>query len=293
MNQVIDVPPGTIVPTNTHRKKVQGFGESIDKRSQTPKAHLSEYLMEGAGLGIFMISACLFSVALFHTDSLIVTAIPERETRLLLMSIAMGLTAIGIIYSPWGKQSGAHLNPAVTLTFYHLGRITWRDAGCYIVAQLVGGLAGVLLLTPWMASALADSNVIFAATVPGHAGVAAAWFAEFTISFLLMMAVLIVSNQKSIARMTGVVAGMIVAANIYFAAPLSGMSMNPARTLASAIPSGIWTSIWVYFSAPILAMLMAGRCYVWIAGRQAIFCAKLHHQNSRRCIFCESRTVNQ
>ena len=104
-----------------------------------------------------------------------------------------------------------------------------------------------------------------------------------------MTLVLVVSNAPRVARFTGIASGALVAGYIAALSPLSGMSLNPARTLASALPSGIWTAVWIYFTAPPLAMLLAARCYTLWKGRDAIFCAKLHHQNSRRCIFCEAQ----
>src|SRR5271165_6329401 len=82
-----------------------------------------EYLMEAAGLGLFMISACAFTVLLEHPMSPVRQAIENGTLRRVLIGIAMGLTAIGIICSPWGKQSGAHLNPSVTLAFLSLGKV--------------------------------------------------------------------------------------------------------------------------------------------------------------------------
>jgi aquaporin Z len=68
--------------------------------------------------------------------------------------------------------------------------------------------------------------------------------------------------------------------------PLSGMSMNPARTFGSAFPAQLWTALWIYFTAPPLGMLLAAEVYLWQKGAQSVFCAKLHHQNPKRCIFC-------
>ncbi|MFQ5683048.1 MAG: hypothetical protein ACE5HC_07220 [Candidatus Binatia bacterium] len=76
--------------------------------------------MEAAGLGIFMVSACTFGTILEYPASPIHQAIADPFLRRILMGLAMGLTAVGIIYSPWGKQSGAHINPAITLTFFRL-----------------------------------------------------------------------------------------------------------------------------------------------------------------------------
>jgi aquaporin Z len=97
--------------------------------------------------------------------------------------------------------------------------------------------------------------------------------------------VLVVSNTPKLARFTGLFAGILIATYITLEAPLSGMSMNPARTLASAIPAGNGTALWVYFTAPLVGMLAAAELYVHFQGRGAVRCAKLHHQNNQRCIF--------
>lgn len=110
------------------------------------KHHWPEYLMEGACLGLFMISAFSFGAILEHPASPAHQAIPNPYFRRLLMGIAMGLTTIAIIYSPWGKQSGAHINPSTTLTFFRLGKIMKWDAILYVVSQFSGGVAGALQL---------------------------------------------------------------------------------------------------------------------------------------------------
>ncbi|MDO9162838.1 MAG: aquaporin [Methylococcaceae bacterium] len=86
---------------------------------QSLREHWPEYLMEAWGLGMFMVSAGIVTVLLEASESPIPELIPDANLRRAIVGMAMGLTAIGIIYSPWGKQSGAHINPAVTLTFLH------------------------------------------------------------------------------------------------------------------------------------------------------------------------------
>ena len=85
--------------------------------------HWPEYLMEAAELGIFMVSACVFTAVIWHPASAVRQSIQDPLVRRVLTGIAMALTAICIIYSPWGKRSGAHFNPSVTLTFFRLGKI--------------------------------------------------------------------------------------------------------------------------------------------------------------------------
>jgi aquaporin Z len=247
--------------------------------------HWPEYLMEAAGLGIFVVSACVFATLLEYPGSPARQAIAEPSVRRFLMGIAMGVTAIGIIYSPWGKQSGAHLNPGVTLTFFRLGKIAPWDALFYVMAQFVGGLAGVLLAVAVLGQKVVDPAVNYVATVPGAWGAGAAFLAEVLISFGLMATVLIVSNTDRLARLTGLFAGALVATYITLEAPISGMSMNPARTFGSALPGQVWTALWIYFTAPPLGMLLAASLYLRLRGVQGVICAKLHHQNDKRCIF--------
>jgi aquaporin Z len=251
------------------------------------RRHLPEYLMEAALLGLFMISACGFTVLLEHPASPVHGAVPDPFLRRLLVGLAMGATAILLIYSPWGKQSGAHMNPAITLTFTRLGKVAPQDATAYMVAQFAGGIGGVLIARLVLGGLLAHPNVGYAATLPGRWGVPVAFIAEAGISGLLVLIVLSVSNHPRWAAYTGLCAGLLVASYITFEAPLSGMSMNPARTFSSALFSRNWTAVWIYFTAPPLGMLAAAQLFLARHGRKAVACAKLHHQNPKRCIFCE------
>jgi MIP family channel proteins len=248
------------------------------------RLHWPEYLMEAGGLGLFMMSACVFTVVLYHPDSVAGQVVTSDTLRRVLMGLAMGLTAIALIYAPWGRRSGAHLNPAVTLVFWRLGKIAGWDAAFYVAAQFTGGLAGVLAARAWLGSRLAEPAVHYAVTTPGPGGPVVAFGAEAGIAFLLMLVVLTVSNSRAQA-FTGVCAGILVAAYITVEAPLSGMSMNPARTLASAVPAGTFTSLWVYFTAPLLGMMLAAGLYVALGRGRGVLCAKLYHHAGARCIF--------
>src|SRR5262249_45641157 len=158
------------------------------------------------------------------------------------MGCAMGLTAIALVYSPLGKRSGAHMNPAVTLTFLGLGRVAPRDALFYVLAQFAGGAVGLLACARLLGPLLGDPHVNYVATVPGDRGIDIAFAAELVISFLLMSVVLRVSSRPALARYTGLCAGALVALYITFEAPLSGMSMNPARSFGSALLAHSWAA---------------------------------------------------
>lgn len=252
------------------------------------RLHWPEYLMEAAGLGTFMISACAFGALLWHPDSPLSRLVADGIGRRVLMGLAMGTTAVAIIYSPWGKQSGAHLNPSVTLAFLRLGKVRPWDALFYVLAQFAGGVGGVGLSAALLGAALRHPSVRYVVTVPGSKGVGVAFVAEMAIAFVMMITVLVVSNGPW-ARWTGLFAGALVLSYITFEAPLSGMSLNPARTLGSALPAMTWTALWLYFTAPPLGMLAAAEAYVGLRSSRAVHCAKLHHQNSKRCIFCQGR----
>ncbi|KRT63068.1 MAG: major intrinsic protein [Candidatus Dadabacteria bacterium CSP1-2] len=248
--------------------------------------HWPEYLIEASGLGLFMISACFFGFFLEHPDSPVHQTLPDPFLRRVLMGIAMGLTAVGIIYSPWGKQSGAHINPSVTLTFFRLGKVKFWDASFYIIAQFVGAVIGVLIASTLMGQLISHPAVNYVATVPGMVGNGIAFIAELIISFILMFVILIVSNTNDIARYTGLFAGVLVAVYISLEAPISGMSMNPARSFGSAFHAQLWNFLWIYFTAPPIGMLLAAEVYLRTWGSNRVSCAKLHHQNDKRCIHC-------
>jgi aquaporin Z len=251
------------------------------------KRHWPEYFMEAAGLGLFMLSICFFTVLLEYPGSPARHAIPDPVHRRALIGLAIGLTAILLIYSPWGKQSGAHLNPSVTLTFLRLGKVTPGDALFYVLAQFIGGTAGMLLAGAEFKNIMGHPTVNYVVTMPGTAGAQSAFWAETAIAFILMSVILRLSNTPAMARYTGLVIGGLIALYITLEAPLSGTSMNPARSFSSAFAAHSWTALWIYFTAPLLGMLVAAEIYGWRHGVNAVSCAKLHHQNHKRCIFCE------
>src|SRR5262245_54767656 len=249
------------------------------------RRHWPEYLIEATLLGLFMLSAGSFGVLLEHPSSPVHRALADPALRRALMGCAMGLTAIALVYSPLGKRSGAHMNPAVTLSFLGLGKVAPRDALFYVLAQFTGGALGLLACARIYGGRLADPHVNYVATLPGEHGIPVAFAAELAISFLLMSVVLRVSSRPSLARYTGLFAGTLVALYITFEAPLSGMSMNPARSFGSALLAHAWSAYWIYLVAPLAGMSLAALLHSRSRHARAS-CAKLHHQNPYRCIFC-------
>jgi len=157
----------------------------------------------------------------------------------------MGTTIVAIVLLPWGKQSGAHFNPAVTFTFCRLGKVASWDAVFYCAAQFLGAVAGVALAALVLQGAPAHEAVRYAATIPGIYGDTIAFFAELAISFLLMSAILLASNHEALTSYTHYFAAILVAAYIAFESPLSGMSTNPARTFGPALYASYWHALWI------------------------------------------------
>jgi aquaporin Z len=248
--------------------------------------HWPEYLAEALGLGLFMVSAGCVATALDSPRSPLHELIADADVRRVIAGVAMGLTAIGLIYSPWGKRSGAHMNPAVTLAFLKLGKIRARDALFYTLAQFSGGIVGVLLVAGLLGDAFAAPPVSYAATMPGRAGILVAFVAELAISCLMLLAVLRVADHPRHASRAGWVAGFLVALYISVEAPLSGMSMNPARSFASAMPAASFDNLWIYFVAPPLGMVLAALVYPCLRSAGYAGCAKLVHDPDHRCIHC-------
>ena len=221
------------------------------------------YVIEAWALGMFMVSAGMFSILVFHPSLPIYAAIKSDFLKRLLMGSIMGATAILLIYSGWGKRSGAHMNPATTLAQYQLNRIEATDALFYIVAQFVGGSLGVALVYAFLPDYFASPSVNFAVTMPNK-GIWTAFLCEFMMAFALLTMVLTVSNNARLAPYTGYLVGLTVALFITFEAPISGMSINPARTFSSAIWANAWTGIWIYFVAPVAGM----QCAAWLYRKQ-------------------------
>ena len=250
------------------------------------KYHWPEYLIEAFGLGLFMFVACVCSAFLWNPASPVEHLVVDRPyLQRLLMGVAMGLTAISFVYSPWGQRSGAHINPCMTLTFLRLGKIKPWDAFFYAIFQFAGAIIGVALAGALLGHLLSDPQVDYAVTVPGTDGAWVAFGFEMLLSAGVMGTVLFATNHPKLMPFTGFMIGTLLVLYITFEAPFSGMSMNPARTVGSAVLANVWTDWWIYFLGPGLGMLLAAEVYLWTKGKDAVHCAKLYHTADLNCIF--------
>jgi aquaporin Z len=245
--------------------------------------HWPEYLMEAAEVGLYLFLTCIFAGLLLYPASPIRQFVGSTVGLRALMGLAVGATVIAIVISPWGKQSGGHFNPALTLAFYRLGKMHLPDALFYFVAQFSGAIGGVCIARYLLP--VGRPAIRYAVTAPGSRGSAVAFIGELTISFVLMSTILISSNRESLTCYTPYLVGLLYAIFITLEAPLSGMSMNPARSFGPALHVSYWHAIWLYFTAPTLGMLIAAEVFLRARDGAPPFCAKLHHANNKRCIF--------
>jgi aquaporin Z len=247
--------------------------------------HWPEYLMEVGELGLYLFVACVVATLVQHPASIVRQSVSSGIARRALMGLVMGATVSAIVISPRGKRSGGHFNPAITFTFYRLGKVEFWDAWLYVIAQFLGAIAGVTLARYVLRGALGNHAVRYAVTVPGVYGRTVAFVAEWAISFLLRITVLFATNHKRLAPYSAYFVDVRIATYFTFEAPLSGMSANPRRTFGSALHANYWHALWIYFIAPSMGRLAAGEVFLRVRRGAAPYCAKLHHANNERCIF--------
>jgi aquaporin Z len=237
------------------------------------------YLMEALGLAIFMVSACFFGAMFFSQKSSWYHLIPNDMIRNVLMGLSMGLTALFIFYSPITSPSGAHINPAVTITFLRLKKITKADAFFYILFQFIGGTIAMLIMQLLMGKILTDAPVNSVVTVPGKTGATNAAIIEFIIAFTMITMILFTSVNNLLKKYARIFAAFLVCIFVIFAGPISGFGMNPARSFASAVPANIYTSFWIYMLMPFAGMLTAAECFLSIQSIKRKCKLKVVHKN--------------
>jgi len=222
------------------------------------------YLQEASGLAIFMLSACFFGALLEAKNSPVHTAIPHSFLRMVIMGFLMGSTALFIFYSKFTSPSGSHINPAVTITFLRLNKMCPWDALFFIFFQIAGGVLAVLFMQLVLRGYLTNAPVNSVVTIPGSGGPLPALFTEFIIAFITMTMVLFTSHHEKLKKYTRIFSGCLVCTWVIIAGPVSGFGMNPARSLASALPANIWESFWIYLFVPFAGMLSAAELFLFI-----------------------------
>jgi aquaporin Z len=196
-----------------------------------------------------------FALVFAGTGAITVNAVSGGVVSHVGIALTFGLVVLAMIYAV-GDVSGAHLNPAVTLGFFAARRFEARWIVPYVAAQ-----GGGALLASGMLRMMFPTHDTLGATIP--AGTPLQSFAlETVLTCLLMFVILsVATGAKEKGLMAGVAVGSVIALEALFAGPISGASMNPARSLAPALIAGRLDSLWVYLTAPLLgACLSVGVC---------------------------------
>ena len=255
------------------------------------RRNLSAYISEFAGTAI-MLFLGVSAVAFMWGPGSPVPVVPNGALRRLLTGIMFAGGATAVVYSPLGQISGGHINPAVTLAFWRLGKVPTRDAVIYVVMQFLGAFVGAYLAG--VAWGPLTTGVQYAVTVPGEGyNWAGALAAETAITFLLVFLIFVCVNKPKVAPRTGLIAGSLVALLVMIEAPVTGTSLNPARTLGPAILAPNYTDLWIYFAGPVAGALIAVAAFTGQWGKKTV-CAKLYHTEKYPCPFdrCEYRLVS-
>ena len=253
--------------------------------TQAVQTHWREYLMEGMEIAILMLSTCICGALIYSKDSPLQDVNLSRRSQSMLMGTAIAITTFLIIRSPFGRRTGAHFNPAVTLTFFWLGRVHRWDAACYVMAHFVGAVLGVAASQQILGLRLSAAPVHYLVTLPVSNGSAVAFLGEYLLSALLMGVVLYASNHRRLARFAPFFVALLTVSYFAFSSSISGYSVNPARSFSFALFAWIWQGIWIYFLGPPLGMLTAATLYIRTMGPDSVYCAKVFHDLRSVCPF--------
>lgn len=237
--------------------------------------------MEAAQSGVLLFCIGLSAVLSYSVAAL---QLPQAA-RPFAMGAGVSVATVSLIRSRFGRRTGAHLNPAVTLAYGYLRRVHRWDAAFYVASQFLGAVSGMWLARSVLGDRLAHPPVCYAVTTPGSEGEVIAFLAEWSLSALLMSIVLFTANHKILFRYAPFAVGVLTIFYYGFCASLSGFSVNPARSFASAVFAWIWRGLWIYFVAPVGGAICAAALYARLLGSDHVYCAKVFHDTRSTCPF--------
>jgi aquaporin NIP len=175
------------------------------------------------------------------------------------VSLVFGLVIMVMIYAT-GHLSGAHINPAVTIAFTLTRHFPGRDAVAYIGAQLLGAAAGALLLL----AAWSSKPASLGATTPSVAAGTALLYEIVLTAFLMFVIIAVATDTRAVGAAAAIAIGGTVGLDALFGGPITGASMNPARSFGPALASGTWTDFWIYVAGPVVGAALGAFGYQFI-----------------------------
>lgn len=236
------------------------------------------FASEMAGTAVLIIGGLSAVIFMFGKGSPMLSLLPSEGARRAITGFLFGSTGALVALSPVGKESGAHINPAVTLGFWLMGKLDSRVAMGYVLAQLAGACIGVIPLFAWGAM---GRSVDFGATVPGVGfSTETALIGEAITTFALVAGLCLFIGFRNLRPFTPALIPPLFSFMVWAEAPISGTSCNPARTLGPAIISGRWDGWWIYWIGPALGALAATLACSFFAKRIEV--AKLYQFDSDR-----------
>ena len=237
---------------------------------------------ELVGTALLVLVGLSMVILMFGAGSPMLRFVPGEGARRLITGFLFGTTGALIALSPVGKESGAHINPVVTLGFWLMGKLDLPTTLGYLVAQMIGAVMGSLPLLLWGAM---GKSVAFGATLPGPGfTLPTVFLGEVVTTFTMISLLAVFLGFRTIRPFTPAIFPPLYAIMVWAEAPISGTSTNPARTLGPAIVSGRWQGWWIYWAGPLIGMFLAILVFSFLAKRIEV--AKLYHfESDRRRVF--------
>jgi len=234
------------------------------------------FISEFFGTALLLLGGLSLVIFMFGAGSPMAELIPIVKLRQVITGFLFGSIGASIALSPIGKVSGAHINPAVTMTFWLFGKIEGRLAVTYVLAQMTGAIFGCLPLLFW---GQMGRSIEFGATIPGEGySLQTVMLGEIITTFTMVSLLVIFIGFRQIRQFTPFMFPFLYAIMVPLEAAISGTSTNPARSLGPAVISGQWEGWWIYLIGPLAGALLASLACSLLAKRITI--AKLYHFDS-------------
>jgi aquaporin Z len=236
------------------------------------------FLYELSGTAVLVLVGLSVVIGMFGAGSPMTQLIPNEGLRQLITGFLFGTTGASIALSVVGKESGAHINPAVTMVFWLFRKLDGRTAVIYVLGQLAGGILGSL---PLLAFGARGRSVAFGATLPGVGySTQAVLLGEIVTTFTMVSLLVVFIGFRRLRPFTPGIFPPLYAIMVYLEASISGTSTNPARSLGPALISGQWQGWWIYWFGPLIGAFLASLACSLLAKRITV--AKLYYFDSDR-----------
>jgi len=234
------------------------------------------FLSELIGTALLLLVGLSLVIFMFGTGTPMARLLPSEDLRRLITGFLFGTTGALIALSPVGMRSGAHINPVVTLGFRLMGKLDLKTTLVYIVAQLIGAVAGSVPLLLW---GMIGDSVDFGATLPGSGyPLSTVFLGEVITTFAMVTLLCVFLGFLKIRPFTPAIFPPLYAIMVWAESPVSGTSTNPARSLGPAVISGQWDGWWIYWIGPMAGMLLAVLACSFLAKRIEV--AKIYYFDS-------------